>query len=570
MKPTSLQQKILNNRNIPESDWVSFMLPDFEKGVYDPFLLPDMEKSVARILAAIKNNEKIVIYSDYDCDGIPGAVVLHDFFREIGYKNFSNYIPHRHNEGYGLNQKAIENFAKNSVKLLVTVDLGITNTKEVEYANTLGLEIIITDHHLPHTENVKGKEVQILPKAFAVINAKRYDNIYPDNMLSGCATAWKLVCALIQRGKDKKETAFENIGAGFTKWLLDLVAISTIADMVPLQNENRVLAHYGLIVLRKTKRPGLIALFKKSGIKQTNITEEDIGFGIAPRLNSASRMDNPIEAFYLLATKDELVANEKAAFLEKLNTSRKENVAVFMKKAHKLASTRLDKKVLVLGDSEWSPGVLGLIASKLKDDYKKTVFVWGQGEDKLEYKGSCRSDGETHLVDLMQACREETFSHMGGHELAGGFSLKFDKIHNLEEELERAYKKTKHIQIESKDISFVDGTLKIFDINTSLYHELNRLAPFGVLNQKPIFEFKNVLVKEVSLFGKTRNHLKIRLEQEGKAVEAIKFFVTNKTKNRKGEEIEVLPGDFVSLEAFIEKDMFGYKKDLRLRVVDFL
>ena len=409
----TLVDKLLTNRGIVEKeDRDTFLASDFEKGIYDPFLLQDMQVAVDRILVAIEKGEKIVIYGDYDCDGIPGSVVLHDFFKEIGYGNFTNYIPHRHNEGYGLHNSALEKFAQDGVKLLISVDLGITNIKEVDYASTLGIDCIITDHHLPRVEIVNGESVQILPKALAVINAKRTGNQYPDNMLCGAATAWKLVCALVQIGKEKKVEGFEKVGDGFTKWLLDVVGIATIADMVPLQNENRVLAHYGLVVLRKTKRKGLQALLLKAGAKAADLTEEDVAFTIAPRINAASRMATPMEAFTLLSARDEKTAVDQANLLESLNTSRKDNVAVFMKKAHTLAKTRLDLPVLVLGDNEWSPGVLGLIAGKLAEEYGKTVFVWGKGESDAEMKGSCRSDGYTHLVDLMSAAKSVTFNAM--------------------------------------------------------------------------------------------------------------------------------------------------------------
>ncbi|MEN9852484.1 MAG: single-stranded-DNA-specific exonuclease, single-stranded-DNA-specific exonuclease [Candidatus Parcubacteria bacterium] len=567
IKSTDLLDILLTNRGIVgEKERESFLNPSYETGVYDPFLLQDMQKSVDRILLAIERNEKIVIYGDYDCDGIPGSVVLYDFFSQIGYTHVTNYIPHRHKEGYGLNTSAIEVFAREGVTVLITVDLGITNIKEVELAESLGITCIVTDHHLPLEEIVAGTTVQVLPPAFAIINAKRTGNLYPDAMLCGCGTAWKLVCALVSLGKENKIAAFERIPSGFTKWLLDMVGISTISDMVPLQNENRVLAYYGLIVLRKNRRRGLRALLLKAGLRAELLTEEDIGFGIAPRLNAASRMDIPMDAFTLLSTNDERVAVEKANYLEGLNTVRKDNVAVHMKKAHNKLEGRTDNPVLVLGDTEWSPGVIGLIAGKLADEYKKTVFVWGRGEEEGDYKGSCRSDGFTHLVDLMSAATPDTFIGFGGHEFAGGFSVSHSALFELEEKLLAAYEKTKHVQLEKKNELFVDGELTLSDIVLGTYSIISRLAPFGVGNQRPLFVFKNVCVVSARVFGKSRNHLELILGEGGIQVKAIQFFAGLSTQDAQGNSIELAQDMRVDVTAYIEKNTFAGAREIRLRI----
>jgi len=236
-----LMQELLYFRGIGTAEEAfHFLKPDYEEHLHDPFLLPDMEKAVVRILRAIENNEKVVIYSDYDMDGGPGGVILHDFFKKIGYEHFQNYIPHRHEEGYGLNVPAIEQFAKDGATLLITVDCGITDAEQVHVANELGIDVIITDHHLPAKQ---------LPEAHAIINPKRKDSTYPFDGLCGAGVAFKVVQALIQKGN------FE-LKEGWEKWLLDMAGLATIADMVPLRGENRALAHFGLAVLRKSPRPG--------------------------------------------------------------------------------------------------------------------------------------------------------------------------------------------------------------------------------------------------------------------------------------------------------------------------
>jgi single-stranded-DNA-specific exonuclease len=314
---SELTQTLLFNRNITsEEEAEIFLNPDYERDIYDPFLIMGMERAVERILSAIENEEKIVIYGDYDCDGIPGSVVLHDFFKKIGYKDFENYIPHRHEEGYGFHAHAVEEFAKEGVGLVITVDCGITDVDAVKRADELGIDVIITDHHLPQ---------ETLPPAFVILNSKQKEDTYPDDMLCGAGVAWKLVQALLARGR--KEKIFD-VSDGWEKWLLDMAGLSTIADMVPLLKENRALAHFGLKVLRKSPRPGLQKLLRKAKVAQVHLTEDDVGFMIAPRINAASRMDVPMEAFRLLSTDDEIVAGELSEHLHNINNERKLSVAV--------------------------------------------------------------------------------------------------------------------------------------------------------------------------------------------------------------------------------------------------
>jgi single-stranded-DNA-specific exonuclease len=320
------------------------------------------------------------------------------------------------------------------------------------------------------------------------------------------------------------------------------------------------------MVLRKSRRRGLQTLLLKAGLRAELLTEEDVGFGIAPRLNAASRMDIPMDAFTLLSTSDERVAVEKANYLEELNTVRKENVAVHMKKAHCLVEGRLGNAVLVLGDTEWSPGVLGLIAGKLADEYKKTVFVWGRGEEEGDFKGSCRSDGYTHLVDLMSAALPDTFLGFGGHELAGGFSVSHSKLFELEASLLAAYEKTKHTQLEKKNELVVDGELALSDVGLGTYTIISRLAPFGVGNQRPLFIFKNVCVASARAFGKSRNHLELVLGGGGVQIKAIQFFAGLSIQDKEGVQVELATDMRVDVTAYIEKNTFAGAREIRLRL----
>ncbi len=402
-----------------------FLNPDFERDLHDPFLMKDMEKACVKLFETIENKEKIVIYADYDCDGIPGAVILEDLFKKVGYTNYEIYIPMRNSEGYGLNISAIKEFTEKKVKLLITIDLGITAVSEVAQAEVDGIDVIITDHHLPH---------EVLPRAYAILNPK-VDN-YPEKMLCGAGVVFKFVQGFI-----KKYGEFYKINKGYEKWMLDMAGLATLSDLVPLLGENRAIAYFGMKVLRKSPRPGLQKLLAKMNIDQKHLTEDDIGFMVAPRLNAASRMDNPMRSYELLSTNDEIKAGIIADHLSKINDDRKIMVAGIMREVNKKFEKREMKEVIVIGNPEWKVGVLGLVANKISDEHKKPVFVWGKDENDF-IKGSCRSDGSVSLVELMTETRE-FFMEFGGHEFAGGFTVHNEKIHFLEEALSVSYHKVR-------------------------------------------------------------------------------------------------------------------------------
>lgn len=563
---------LLDNRKIAVPI-ESFSRPQYEESLHDPLTISGMPRVVERILLALTKNEHIAIYSDYDCDGIPGAVVFSDFFKKIGYTNITFYIPHRHKEGYGLNLSAINTLSEKSVTLMITVDLGITNVKEVMYAQTKGIDVIVTDHHLPHVEIIDGVEVQVLPPAYEVINAKKTNETYPEKMLCGCATAWKVVCALISFVKNKKneelsswEKIIFDIPTGWEKWSLDMVGLSTIADMVPLTGENRTLAYYGLKVLRKSKRLGLRALLTNARANQEGLSEDDIAFTIAPRLNAASRMDTPETAFRLLSTDNYIEAQELAKALETLNVTRKESVGSIMKEVYKDLSKQEQLPVIVIGNPVWSPGVLGLIASKVLDTYSKPVFVWGRAEEENQFKGSCRSDGSVNLVDLMFSVGTDVFSHMGGHELAGGFSVFKEHIHTLEERLLKGYELVKKNEyLPSKNI-FVDCELPLSFVHYKVMDDIDMLAPYGVGNQKATFLFKDLEVLELRHFGKEKNHLEIKVKKGDGEIKAYGYFMGAHSFEKNVGIIEV--GTTVSIVGQLERELYGSRKNIRVRIVD--
>ena len=543
-------QTLLFNRGIVSSDDAEvFLNPDYDRDINDPFLIFGMDKAVERILQAVENKEKIIIYGDYDCDGIPGSVVMHDFFKKIEYKNFENYIPHRHKEGYGLNTGAIEKFNADGVSLIITVDCGITDIKEVELANSFDMDVIITDHHLPQ---------EALPPAYVILNSKQEDDCYPDDMLCGAGVAWKLVCALLSKGNERK---IFNVSNGWEKWLLDMAGLSTIADMVPLRNENRVIAYFGLKVLRKSPRPGLQKLLQKAKVGQVHLMEDDVGFMIAPRINAASRMGVPMEAFRLLATDDDIIAGELSDHLHNINNERKLTVATIVKSIKKTLNERELREVIVVGNPKWRVGVLGIAANNIMEEFGRPVFVWGR-EGSENIKGSCRSDGSVNLVELMSGTKDGFFIDAGGHEFSGGFSIDQKNIHMLEEELVSVYKKIKKENTSENKI--VDKELCLDDVTWSTYKEIEKLAPFGVGNSKPLFLFKGVEIFSMKTFGKEKNHLELKFKNSsGGIVAAIGFFMDENTF-----DISIEDKKKVNLVASIEKSMFRGRAELRLRIVD--
>jgi len=541
---------LLTNRGIMIKDRERFLNPSFDEHLYDPYLMKDMEKAAVRIFEAIEAKEKILIYSDYDCDGIPAAVIMHDFFNKIGYINFSIYIPDRHDEGYGLHLDAIDKFINDEVKLLITFDLGITAVEEVARAQANGIDVIITDHHLPQ---------EVVPRAYAILNPKQEGCMYPDKMLCGAGVAFKFIQALII-----KYGEYWNINKGWEKWLLDMAGVATLADQVPLLNENRVLAFYGLKVLQRGRRPGLAELFKKASVDITKLNEEDVTFTLAPRINAASRMANPMMAFEMLSAIDLVQAKSSADSLSKINDERKVIVAHMMKDVKKILSKREDKKVIVIGNPTWRIGVLGIIASKIVEEYKRPVFVWGSdGSDEL--KGSCRSWGNINLVDIMTALPENSLIGFGGHAGAGGFSVSHDEIHFLEERILKVYGEDREVEEVSSEDG-VEAIINIDDVINENYNIIEKLAPYGVGNPKPKFLFKELPIQFIKEFGKEKNHLELSfVNSKGKIIKAIAFF---KTKESFSNLLSV--GERINMIATFEKSTFAGRTELRLRIVDII
>lgn len=481
-----------------------FFSPDFQKDLHSPFIFRDMRKAVQRIKEAVKLKEKIAIYGDYDVDGVTSVTILYDTIRQLGAKP-KIYIPDRRREGYGLNLNAIKYLKSLGVGLIITVDCGIRDNREVERAGELGMDVIVTDHHLPGEE---------MPKAFTVINCHLKKEKYPFRELSGAGVAYKLACALVKkapRGTFKK---------GFDKWLLDLVALGTIADMVPLVGENRTLVKYGLIVLGKTPRPGIRSLFSSARLPLSADSPPDttqISFQIAPRLNAAGRMDHANASFELLKTGDQKEAQTIAADLESKNSRRQRVTDKIVKEIEARINEKM--KVIFEGDSGWPVGVAGLAAGKLCEKYARPAFIYNI--EKSVGRGSIRSINKFKVVTVLEKCRE-LLTDYGGHDYAGGFTFPIKNRQKLLKRLQNIANKL----LKYEDLAWetkIDGRISLADINWDLLKIIKRMEPFGVGNPTPLFLAEKVELFQCQPVGNGNKHLKMWFRAGDKVLESIGF-----------------------------------------------
>lgn len=489
---------ILVNRNIIDDEEIKIFLNPTRNDFYNPYLLPDMERAVDRIIKAIDNKEKIIIYGDYDVDGITSTTVLKKFLDERGI-NVGYYIPNRLDEGYGLNKDSVKRIAQEKYTLMITVDCGISGLEEVELGNSLGIETIITDHHEPLEE---------LPKALAVVDAKRKDNQYPFNQLAGVGVVFKLIQAIsIKLGLAEKE---------YLKYL-DLVCVGTISDIVPIVDENRIIAKLGLKLVEVTKNIGLKTLLKS--VNYQNIDSNTISFGIAPRVNACGRMGHETEALRLFLTDNTEEAEELSEKLNQYNKDRQETEKEIVKQAlEKIENEeQKDNNVIVLGDERWHHGVIGIVASKITEIYfKPSVLICYEGE---EGRGSGRSIPGFDLHNAL--CKSSKYlEKYGGHEMAIGLSLKKSNFNNFKETLEKVAKESNINEI--TPVITIDKLVTLRNINIQMIKDLKMLEPFGEGNKTPLFACKNLKIDSIRALTEGK-HLKLSLRDENITIEAIGF-----------------------------------------------
>lgn len=496
-KMDKILAKILANRGISDDREMELFLKPTRGDFHDPFLMPDMEIAVNRILKAIHQDEKIIIYGDYDADGITSVTVLKKFLEERGIV-VGTYIPNRISEGYGLNIGAVKNIYEQGYNLIITVDCGITGTEEIDYANSLGMEVIVTDHHEPADK---------LPKALAIVDTKRKDNKYPFTQLAGVGVVFKLIQAFsIKVGIEQKE---------YLKYL-DIVCIGTISDIVPLVDENRVIAKLGLLLVAQTRNPGLKALLKITGFN--NINSTTISFGIAPRINACGRMGNEKLALELFLSNNYEAAEKLAIKLNEYNKKRQAiEKQIYDEAVEIIEQENQDNSCIVLGNDDWSHGIIGIVASKITEKYyKPSILVCYEGNMG---KGSGRSIQGFDLHEALMECGD-SLEKFGGHEMAVGITIKRENFSKFRDSLER-YAKKKQID-KLVPVIKIDCELMLKEINIDSIKSLQLLEPFGEANQEPLFFIKNLKINSIRALSEGK-HLKVGLREDKYIIDAIGF-----------------------------------------------
>ena len=534
-----LLAKILVNKGIIEDEQIQIFLNPTRKNFYDPFLLKDMEKAVNRIIAAINNNESIVIYGDYDVDGITSTTVLKKFLEERGMEVYY-YIPNRLDEGYGLNKEAIDTIIeKYNSKLLLTVDCGISGIDEVEYLNSKGIDVIITDHHEP---------LDVLPNAYAVVDPKTEGNTYPFNQLAGVGVVYKLIQAIsIKLNLDEKE---------YLKYL-DLVCVGTISDIVPLIDENRVITKLGLKLVEVTKNIGLKTLLQSSGFNQIN--SNTISFGIAPRINACGRMGFAENALELFLTEDLEKSYELTDKLNEYNKERQEKEKAIFENAIKIIedNNENEKKAIIIAGKNWHHGVIGIVASKITDIYyKPSILLCIEGD---VCKGSGRSIPGIDLHEVLCEC-SKNLDKYGGHAMAVGLSTNIQKLENFKEDVEK-YLSNKDIDVLQQVIN-IDAIVSLKEIDTNIVKELTALEPFGEANKMPIFLFKNLKIDSIRSLTEGK-HLKLTLKDENNIINAIGFNL-----GKLAEEYQL--GDKVDVVGNLEINSFNGYENVQINIRDIM
>ena len=530
---------ILVNRNIINEEDIRLFLNPTREDFYDPFLIKDMDIAVDRILQAIDKKEKVTIYGDYDVDGITSITVLKSFLKDIGIEaNF--YIPNRLEEGYGLNKNAIDKIKQNGCDLMITVDCGISAIEEIKYANSLGIETIVTDHHEAGNE---------LPEAIAVIDNKRKDSTYPFRELAGVGVVFKLTQALGIKLGLKEET--------YLKYL-DIVCVGTISDIVPLVDENRVIAKLGLMLVKQTKNIGLKSIINSSGY--TKIDSNTISFGVAPRINACGRMGKAEEALELFLSKDIYEVNDLTKKLNEHNRKRQETEkSIFESALKKIQEEHLDEnKAIIVGGENWHHGVIGIVSSKITEMYFKPSILLSFEEDGIG-KGSGRSIPGFDLHDALMKCLD-TIEKFGGHSMAVGITIKKDKLEEFKKEFEEIATES-HIE-EIVPIINIDAKIALGDINKEMVESLKQLEPFGEANKMPIFAFKNLKIDSIRALSEGK-HLKLTLKEDNYIINAIGFNIGNLS-----EEYRI--GDKVDIAGVLEINTFNGVDNLQINIKDIM
>lgn len=537
-KINKLLATILSNRGIIEKEQIEKFLKPKRSDFYNPYGMPDMEITVNRIINAIENQEKTIIYGDYDVDGITSVTVLKSFLEERGL-HVGVYIPNRLNEGYGLNKNAVKKIADEGYTLMITVDCGISAIEEVKYASELGIETLITDHHEP------GEEI---PKALAVVDAKRKDNTYQCRNLAGVGVVFKLIQAIsIKLGLEEKE---------YLKYL-DIVCIGTISDIVPLTDENRVIVKLGLKLVQQTRNLGLKSILQATGYNK--IDSIAISFGVAPRINACGRMGHQEEALKLFLSKNANEANELTQKLNAYNKERQEiEKNIFTDAVEQIEKNNLqEKKTITLMGKNWHHGVIGIVSSKITEMYfKPSILLCEEGDIG---KGSGRSIPGFDLYEALTKC-QKSVDRFGGHAMAIGITIKKDKLEELKNEFEEIAQEN-HIE-EIVPILKIDSQISLDEISKEMVESLKELEPFGEENKNPLFLFKNLKIDSIRALTEGK-HLKLTVKENKNIVNAIGFNI-----GELANEYKI--GDKVDIVGNLEMNSFNGVDNIQINIKDIM
>jgi len=533
----SLVSRLLYNRGITSaSDAETFLKADNRLAI-DPFSVPDMHQAVNRVYKALLSGEKMAVYGDFDADGITATALLVQGLSELG-GDVVPYIPHRMQEGYGLRIPALEKLRKQGVTLVITVDTGITAFAEIEKARKMGMDILVTDHHVPLAE---------LPPAGIIVDPKRTDSNCPFKEFAGVGVAFKLLQGLLTSGGHEDLLSSS----------LELVTVGTITDMSPLVSENRYWVKSGLRLLHKTRRTGLVELMSVAGIEKSKLTADSISYQIGPRLNSAGRLDDAGTSYQLLVTQDHAQARALAAELEEKNKERQRLVAETYEKARRqILEDGADRVILMASDADYPPGVIGLVAGRLADEFYRPVILFKIGADSC--RGSARSIPEFDLMEALKTCHH-LLTKYGGHARAAGFNAHTRDMQQLQKRL-RSLAEERLTGLDLRPHIDIDAEVSLTAFTGGAFEEMRQLEPFGIGNPAPVFLSRKVEVVEQKLVGSQKDHIKLKLKQDGIVWDTMGF--------RLGNFLGEL-SRHIDIVYSVEVDNFNGKGQLRLNLLDF-
>ncbi|MFA6081851.1 MAG: single-stranded-DNA-specific exonuclease RecJ [Patescibacteria group bacterium] len=536
---SDLLSHLLKLRNANDKE--SFLSPSFENQLFDPETLPNIDTAVNLISENVIQNHTIGIFGDYDADGIPASALLYLGLNQIGAKTVV-YIPKR-SDGYGLSLAGIDALLGQGAKLIITVDNGTTAIEEINYAKSKGIDVVVVDHHLPHLD---------LPDAI-IVNHKLSDNQYPFDELCATGLVFKLLTYLSKK--------YPALTEGWLKWHLDLVALATVCDMVPLLGENRVLVHFGLKVINSTRNIGLKYMIKHAGIVPGEISSYHLGFLLGPRINALGRMnEDPMQVFWLLASSETAEVERLSELVNQHNLDRQELLSKAMKTADNLAQDEAAKNcaAIVLAHEDWPVGVVGLIAGRLAEIYRRPTFIFEK--TPTIYKGSARSVDPFLLPDIFDQIGEQLES-FGGHNFAAGLTLKPEKFETIKTEINRIINQ-KWPNTDHTKVILIDAEVSLDQISMKLSYLLEQFEPFGLGNLKPKFLLKSVNFSDIKTMGKENNHIRGIISQGAKQIPFVGFGLGDKIK----ELNQPIAKDIV---ATLEINRYGGNEKCELRLIDF-